>query len=433
MGKIPFIDNQGLAGAWTLGTVQTGEFELVARRSLPGGFGDKSVDANRHLLGDDWEQQTGDPNEVWEPWNGIGYVCGTPPCSGFSLLNTSKDKNARGPNSDINKCMWELIRYSARCRGLDGRKGPEIVSFESVQQAHKKGAPLMTALLKELRDMTGEPYELTHVLMSGSSVGSAQMRHRFFPVFHRIPFRVTNPEKREVVTYRDAIGDLEGATLQWEDQVYPHSAVSEYSQKLQRKDGKFDGHAPPSGGSAFIRLIDEVSKTGCWLPGEPLEKAVERMGKKPSTIKESKYHPDRPAKEGGILDGWSWPARTHPDKPGYVLTGSGILSFCHYSENRAFTVRELSRLMGYPDTWDWTTPSGGKPMGASMLIGKCCPVQSGQWISQHIANAIRAAYGDVDPITDRGDVVQHSEDGLEWVHNSTNLYRQWLKEDAASA
>jgi hypothetical protein len=76
--KFDFIDVQGLAGAWSLGSVQAG-FRMKHRVSLPGGFGDEVTDANRHLLGGDWEQQVGTADE-WTPIE-TSFICGTPPCS----------------------------------------------------------------------------------------------------------------------------------------------------------------------------------------------------------------------------------------------------------------------------------------------------------------------------------------------------------------
>ena len=407
--SIPFVDCQGLAGAWTLGTVQAG-FELVARRSLPGGFGDQSLEANRSLLNGEWGTEVGTSTE-WTPSHGVGMVCGTPPCSGFSLLNTSKGKNARGSGSAINTCMRELIEHAAACTGTDGKRGPEFVAFESVQGAFSQGRPWMQQLRDLLEERTGEAYDLTHVKMSGSAVGSAQMRHRYYFVAHRVPFYVEAPQPKHVVTYRDAIGDLEGADFQWEPQPYPkRGAPSPFATKLRADE--LTCHVTPDGNSAFIRLVDELAPY--WEVGEDAQKAVKRYGRKPDAVKDRAYlGPDEPLP----LKGWTWPRRINPDKPGYVVTGAGQLEFVHYSENRMLTTRELSRLMGYPDSWDWSF--AGSTMKASMLIGKCCPVQSGYWISSHIHSSLVGNVG-----VNRGDVKQIGD--REFLHDSTNIYKPWL-------
>lgn len=432
--KIPFIDVQGLAGAWSLGTVKTGEFDLVARRSLPGGFGDAAMDANRSLVGDGWEQQTGIEPE-WEPGQ-AGYVCGTPPCSGFSLLNTTKGDNARGKDSAINNCMKDLISYAGKCTGLDDTRGPEVVAFESVQGAYRDGRPLMSYLRESLSEATGQEYHLTHVKMSGSAVGSAQMRHRYYPVFHRIPFHVENPKLEDivggkVVTYRDAIGDLEGLVLQREDQPYGDT-TSKWALAHQRRDGLVNEHLAPTGGGAFIKLVDQLAPH--WPAGERIDVAVRNFGRKPDVVKDKKFlgfedENGNPRKQ--VLDGWSWPTRLHPDRPGYVLTGAGIMTFVHYSEDRMLTIRECSRLMGYPDDWRWDFAKS--PMGASMLIGKCCPVESGKWISGWVAKAIRNQYdGPTNSEISSGDV-KPLDEPHESLHDSTNIYKPWLKEQLAAS
>ena len=431
--NIPFVDCEGLAGAWTLGTVQAG-FDLVHRVSLPGGFGDNVISENRHLVPGNWGIETGIADEAWTPQRGVGYVCGTPPCSGFSLLNTSKGKNGRGSGSAINSCMVDLVTYAAKCTGLDGKKGPEVVSLESVQGAHTTGRDLMQSLRNILEEGTGEQYDLTHVLMSGSSVGGAQMRHRFYPVFHRIPFRVENPERRHVITYQDAIGDLVGAKLQREEQLYPYQGQGEYASafanKLRRKDGKFDMHVVPESG-AFVRLVNELGDY--WKPGEsihpPVRRYVEKNGELPSVIKPERF---LGLEDKLVVKGWSWPRRLDPDRPGYVLTGAGILSYVHWKEKRLLTARECSRLMGYPDSWRWDMANS--PMQASMWIGKCCPVQSGKWISSWVKTAINA-YHSGEVFEDRGDVKPATDEravAREYIHNSTPLYRQWLKEEAVA-
>lgn len=430
--KIPFVDCEGLAGAWTLGTVQTGEFELVARKSLSpspekAGFGDDAIDANRHLVGYDWEQETGTLDD-WTPAQGVGYVCGTPPCSGFSVLNTSKGSNTRGVDSKINSCMADLVGFAAKSTGLDGGKGPEVVAFESVQQAFSAGRPLMQELRSMLEARTGQRYTLTHVKMSGASVGNAQMRHRYYPVFHRIPFRVEMPEKRHVNTYGDAIGDLVGAELKRELQDYPFSydAPSDYAKSL-RGAGVTEhiGVTTPR----LLKLIELL--IDYWEPGEPMQKAMLRWSKdhgnrKPEYIRESAWL--GVDAQYGPVKGWSWPYRVRPDQAGRVLTGGALVSFVHWQEPRLLTARECSRLMGYPDDWTWAPARA--PMTMSLWIGKCCPVNSGKWISGWVAEAIRAEHSVGGNLAYEGPSngdVQQIGDG-EYLHDSTNAYKPWLKE-----
>ena len=72
------VDCMGFAGGFTLGMAQAG-FELRGKRELKGAFGAANCEANRHLLGDKWETQAGDP-AAWEVVSGVDVVFGNPPC-----------------------------------------------------------------------------------------------------------------------------------------------------------------------------------------------------------------------------------------------------------------------------------------------------------------------------------------------------------------
>lgn len=418
MSRPRFVDCQGLAGAWSLGTAQAG-FDLAHRASLPGGFGDAVMEENRFKfrgLKGPWSQEVGTPGDGWTPQEGVSFLCGTPPCSGFSLMNRSKKENARGPDSNINLCMRELITYAGECTGSDGRPGPEIVSFESVQGAYSQGRGLMVTFLNLLNDLTraryksgyrdGFPqqYVLTHVLMSGSSVGAAQMRHRYFPVFHRIPFGVTNPKERQIETYASAIGDLLGLKEQWEDQHVKLQPRTEFQRIRRREDGKVDCMIGVESGRIW-KVLEQYGDG--WEPGDNLAATLERRGIRPPEI-EGSWHEDE-----GKYGGWSWPVRIRPDRPGYVLTGGAIFGCVHWKENRFLNVRECSRLMGYPDFWTWPTTHAGQ---ASALIGKCCPVNSGQWLSEFALAAVKGRP------PKEPDVEQIAEG--EYLHNSTLLYKR---------
>lgn len=413
---IPFVDCQGLGGAWTLGTAQTGRFELVHRASQPGGFGDSSIDRNISLLNarsDFWHE---DPEgHLWEPFQ-AGYVCGTPPCSGFSLMNASKKGNKRGPDSPINSCMKDLAKYGARCIGLDGQKGAEFIAFESVQQAYSTGRELMQELRAIIEAESGQKYDLTHVLMSGASVGNAQYRHRYYFVAHRVSFQIAHPEPHKVVTYRDAIGDLEGLDLQWEDQPYRRdpAELGSFGDRLRRDDGFVDAHQAyqETRDAALLVEIERYLK-----PGQSVKDLLENdLDEPPQVLLERFPYTKDDWKE---LRGWQWFKRVNPDKPGFVVSGGGAGDFVHWSEPRFLTIREITRLMGYPDEWRWPEEVSSVNV-ASALVGKCCPVDSGRWISEAVADALEGQ-PQFDP--ERIEIGER-----EFLHNSSLDYRRWPRE-----
>jgi site-specific DNA-cytosine methylase len=416
------IDCQGLAGAWTLGTAQAG-FELVHRASL-GKFGDDVLESNRALVPGPWEQDPGAGFTEWEPQQ-AAYLTGTPPCSGFSLLNNSKKGNKRGPESSINDCMKELIAYAGACRGRDGKKGPEVVAFESVQGAFKQGRSLMQWLRADLETRTGQKYTLTHVLTSGSTIGAAQMRHRYYFVTHRVPFGIDKPEQRRVVTYRDALGDLLGLKDQWEpqnvkaktEQMWWLDEQKIVEAELNLKGGwKYQVDAHIGADNPRVRImIDQLEPY--WPSGKSVETALRNYRTANGDFPEgtSKWWDH----DQDIMKGFAHPTRINPDRPGYVCTGGCVFDFVHWKEPRFLSVRECARLMGYPDNWTWSAARTVSQAGA--YVGKCCPVTTGKWISTEVKHALEGNPGsDVREIGDR-----------EYLHDSTLLYKPWLKEQQA--
>jgi|GEM_PF-4316507 len=215
------IDVHGFGGGFTLGVSQAG-FELVAKKGREVGFGVLNVLANRQLLPGPWEVESGEPS-MWVPQE-ANLVFGNPPCSGFSTLSP---KAFRGINSSINECMWEVIRYA-------GKVAPEIVIFESVQQAFTQGRELMTALRAELEAISGETYNLHHVLHNNASTGGMSLRRRYFWVAARIPFgveanatrydfrneRLETYDLKRVPSLGEAFADLEPLALTMQPQGY---------------------------------------------------------------------------------------------------------------------------------------------------------------------------------------------------------------------
>lgn len=403
------VDCQGLAGAFTLGTVKAG-FDLVAKLELPGGFGIENTEANRHLLGDH-EVHEG-PWRDWPQYSGIDYVFGNPPCSGFSLLNTSKKKNARGPKSAINDCMWALIEYAGTLR-----RAPDVVAFESVQGAYKKGRGLMQDLHAKMEELTGKQYTLTHVLMSGSSVGAAALRKRYFMVLHRPTFGVEIEPRERPATYRDALYDLKGLKMQWDDQYIrrkPTDWLTEWD--MRRNDNRADSHIS-------ITLEHTQSKAlKRWLAVLPywkqmdiyedaLRAAHDQLGYCPGPWEE------QPDLENGRF-GFQQPKRIDWDRPAYVLTGAGAGQFVHPDEDRFLTVREMARIQGFPDSWTYLQAE--KPQKAGGWIGKGVPVQSGYWLSRWVYNSLAG-----NPGSNRGEPMTDQGHARERIIDVTNEWKRW--------
>lgn len=73
-----FASCQTFAGGFDVGMVQAG-FSFVHKVEQKGGFGMANCLANRHVLGQDWTSQVGDPETWYVPE--VEVLAGNPPCS----------------------------------------------------------------------------------------------------------------------------------------------------------------------------------------------------------------------------------------------------------------------------------------------------------------------------------------------------------------
>jgi site-specific DNA-cytosine methylase len=428
------VDCQGLAGTGTtLGGVLAG-FDLVHRVALPGGFGNKLVEENRKILNFTGDIETG-PIDEWTPQHNIAMVTGTPPCSGFSLMNTTgkvaenagkeAPATARGPGSLINMCQRDLVRYGARCFGTDGNPGAEFVVFESVQGAFSQGLELMREYWQILRRETGQDYQMSHIKMSVASIGGAQLRHRYFWVAHRIPFGIDFELPKRITTLEDAIGDLVDQPELWEPQDYVSEAKTDYQRNLRGK--AVVNHESLKGKHyAGMEPLEPY-----WPPGKAIHTAtlayIEAHGGGEKGVDALPEHlKKRWQPEAGYYKGFMWPFRLGWDEPSGVLTGGCAGSHIHPDHPRFMTIRELARMMAVPD--DWTFNSARHAGEAGSWIGKACTVGSAVWLSSAIMDAL-----DGRPQSDQGEFWSHGlykknkldlADG-ERVYDITNEYRKF--------
>ena len=432
------IDAHGFGGGFTLGTVQAG-FDLVAKKGREVGFGVLNVLANRELLdithdpkGNKkmtWEVESSDP-AMWVPQE-ANLVFGNPPCSGFSTLSP---KHFRGESSTINDCMWELVRYA-------GKVGPELVIFESVQQAFTQGRTLMRALRDELENISGHKYTLIHVLHNNAALGGASIRRRYFWVAARIPFGVewnatrwdfrTNqlvtytPER--VPSFNDILCDLVPLNLTMNRQPY-RGLHEDYTMRWTGKEwsqvntwvdtrtaswwtrehmhdgtGTVDGHDIAR--SPTYERIREMLGLEAWKEGERMADVMRRyyvkhgelpaswqyMSKKPKEPEEwvevkgkmkrvmVDIRKDHRLFETDFAMGHNQPFRWRGDRMARVITGGAVHLIVHPTLPRTLTQREAARIQGFPDAWKIWPVRHAADLGPGW--GKGVPVHAGRWIA----------------------------------------------------
>lgn len=374
------VDVHGFGGGFTAGAVRAG-FQLVGKREGPGGFGTSLFEANRALLGDQWQAQAC-PAIQWDPVS-ADVVIGTPPCTAFS--NMSAGFSDRGSDAAINHCMWDLIDYAAKVR-------PGAVVMESVPGAYTKGLALMEALRVRLCERSGLAYKATHVLQNNLSVGGCTNRKRYFLVLSQVPFGVESANLHWLPTVGDAISDLSDLPLDWDMQAL-ESAPTWWSAHMRTADHSVDGHACPRSNHGD-RLTDLVTPPDgvAWEPGDRVADVLQRYHAKndclpPSWRYQFKGRRDKSLPpitreaqlvERGLDPGGFGQTRYWPwDQPGSVINGAGPHMIWHPA-NRIATHREVARLMGFPD--EWQVGSAAEDKQLHMFWGKGTSVHPAHWI-----------------------------------------------------
>jgi site-specific DNA-cytosine methylase len=397
-------DCQGFAGAASVAATQAG-FQLVGKTEKPGGFGLPLMEANRLFLGDAWQAQVGDP-ETWEPVQ-ADVVVGTPPCAAFSGMTFGTTKH--GIESEINQCMWDLVRYAARVR-------PAALVMESVSQAYTKGVSLMTRLAEELNQLTGLWYTTTHVLQNNLSVGGCTNRKRYFLVLSQVPFGVERPTIDRVATLGDALGDLFAQPLDWQDRDY-HALGTWWSEPLRRADGRVDGHQLRE--NAFTKRLTDIHAGAGWAPGEREGDVLKRHYEIHGYLPESYQYPqvgkngltrdkhllERDFNPGGFNQTrcWDW------SKPGHVLSGAGVYMVWHPS-GRLITNREAARIMGFPDAYRIASVKDDPQLSA--YWGKGTSVAPARWLLGWVRESLAGRPGSItgDPIKTGAHLIDVSRD-----------------------
>jgi site-specific DNA-cytosine methylase len=440
---VRFISVLGFGGAFDLGATQAG-LKMMGRKELTAGYGALNILANRHLLGYDWDTELA-ADRMGESWETIdaNVVLGNPPCSGFSTLS---NKSFRGEDSSINDCMWALVRYAARVK-------PEVVIFESVQQAFRQGRDLMAALRNRLEKDSGEEYTLYHVLHNNYSLGGCSIRRRYFFVAARVPFGMEAVKLDNVPVVREVFQDLLPLQSTWEKQPY-RSMPSWWSEQMWDGTGTVDGHALVE--SPHIeRVMDLVTGPRAveWNEGEQLaivcRRYYERYGDLPKSwyypsslpvidavTGEPAYDPDtgkrlrEPMPKADVLIktdfnmGFNQLTRWYSEKPARVITGGGCQQVLHPTLLRTITHREAARIQGFPDAWTVRPMRGVPEVGSTW--GKGIPVHAGRWVSTWARESIEGRPGSMTgepaPVHDKNCKADHHE--REFIIDVTNDWQQ---------
>lgn len=341
--------------------VFAGGFSMGVRRVMPvlaqleiHDFGRETVDA---VLGIPFINET-----TWEAWPRIeaDFLFGNPRCTGFSTITSGYSDAIHGPFAKCTRDIRDLCAYGTK-------HDVPVIAWESVQQAYSVGRPLLDLLRDEVFAPRG--YRICHMFLNAASFGNAQRRRRYFFVAYKRGRNfcvVPPPIADRPTTVRDVIEQYEGL----ETRACNYGAKSgtydaDTYTSVCREDQLVIPHLRP--GEDF----NAFARRGAMAAISPKFQAA--WDRRLSDIPFSLHCPTRL-----WYDGWC------------PTLSSSCSNFIHPTLPRPITVREMSRLMGWPEgAW----PRGPRP-NAQVAKGICPEV--GAWLAEQVALYLRDEWGSED-------------------------------------
>jgi DNA (cytosine-5)-methyltransferase 1 len=334
-------------GGFSQGFIQAG-FELVAGADIH----KPSVESYQHnhpragtILGDLKKVPASKLKQFLGGLNPTVMLAGVP-CQGFSLSNRKRhDDDKRN----------ELFRDFLRLAKV---QKPQAIVIENVSGMRSaSGGDVVRNITKAIETELG--LEVHVVFLNASHFGVPQTRERLFFIGlpkgskWEAPIPTHGPKgKFEVLTVKDAIGDLPPLTSGQSKTKYSKSPSSDLAKKLRGKQDVLLNHEAPNHPQA---TIDRISATA---PGAPL------------------------------YDSFRQRIRLSWDLPSPTQVSGGIraqFQFGHPSQARGLTIRERCRIQTFPDHI-WV--SGGL-VQARVQTGNAVPPILAEQIAKSIARALR--------------------------------------------
>lgn len=299
----------------------------------------------------------------------IDLVIGGPPCQSFSTVGKRQyDKRA--------KMYREYRRILSFIQ-------PKMFVFENVYglltMKNDQNGPIIRNVKESFNDLSSfgsvKGYKVYTKLINAKDFGVPQNRERVFLIGIRNDLNIDNewtfPEKissDNVVTLRDAIGDLPSLSNNDKKDKYSVDPLTNYQSLLRGEQDELLNHVSRNHGERLQRIMAAL-KEG--QGKNDINKMVEEGLLDSDLYLTSGYN-----NTYGRL--W-W------DKPSTTITNNlstpSSLRCIHPSQNRALTAREGARIQSFPDSYKFV----GGLQAINTQIGNAVP----PILSIHLANRIK--------------------------------------------
>jgi DNA (cytosine-5)-methyltransferase 1 len=286
----------------------------------------------------------------------VDVIIGGPPCQGFSRVGRGKLRSVdleEYYTSVINELYQEFIRFVAQLQPLAFvmENVPDMATFNDGD------------LLRKIKDTFEHQlnYKISYTILDSVYYGVPQRRKRLFIQGNRIGSSINWPAPRltegEIITVRDAIGDLPCRLPPSTDEVLPYHSddPSEY-QKLMRADMLEDQQNVVF--DHIIRAVREDDKVifSLMKEGDRYCDIPEEFQRYRSDIFKDKYwklYWDEPS--------WTITAHVRKDSYRYIHPDP--------DQGRMLSIREFARLQSFPDRFRFC----GAPTRRMQQIGNAVP------------------------------------------------------------
>jgi site-specific DNA-cytosine methylase len=259
---------------------------------------------------------------------------------------------------------------------LGWRIRPKAFVVESVTQMFLTGTDIVAGWEQEWQE---RGYKTCRLWENSGHLGLPQERRRALFVAAQANLDFSYPHQLEASTVREAIGDLQSVPAVQKGEPCPPQQYVSFAttpfQAMARKDSKH----------VTAHCYQKMNRgLGSLLPYLEPGKRVRSI---PDSIYEKTYWDPKVGAErhrGGKPS--FLVSRLDYDKPCSVITGG--VTYVHPELDRFLTIRESARIMGLPDTFQFSSYSS-----AYAEVGKAVSPYVGKWFSGQIEQILADPLG----------------------------------------
>jgi len=292
---------------------------------------------------------------------GIDFLFGNPPCAGFSMANRNRgiDNPLNAHLTYANQLGWDIQ--------------PRAFVVESVPQMFKDGIPMIEGWEERWRGMG---YNTCRLMENSGHLGLPQERKRALFLAAKANLDFYYPSEKKPTTVREAIYDLKDVPAEEKGkdpptpQKYVAFATTPFQAMARLGSSEVTWHCYQKMNKGLGSLLPYLE------PGQRVRNIDEKIYEE--TYWKVASH--RGGKPSFLVCRLNW------DRPSSVITGG--ITYVHPEHDRFLTVRESARLMGLPDTFQFSNAAH-----AYAEIGKAVSPYVGKWIAQQIDEILQDPYG----------------------------------------